>query len=114
MSVFLKILNDPSITAVVSGAVLWVLAHLTGLIKVLEGGNISVQQVAAAEKAVVAVVDRADPELAAELKAKLAEVEQRAQGLEAEVQAKVAAELQHLCAGLVAATPGMQAVPPQG
>lgn len=93
-------------TPVVAAVATYVLAHLTGIIKVLKGGNISIQQVEAAVEAV-------DPGLVADLKAKLAKAEQdalNAEGrLQAEVQIRAAALLEswtkELAGRLAAASP---------
>lgn len=98
MNVLKQIFTDPSVVAVVSGLVAWLVAHRVGLVKVLtrwvavlENGNISVQQVKDTVQAV-------DPTLYAELQAKLkqyeSEAEADANAFEAKVQAAAAAKLQ--------------------
>lgn len=82
-------------TPVVSGAVVYLLAHLTGIIKVLRGGNISVQQVADTAKTL-------DPALYEKAVARIhvleadaeADAEHRATEFEAAVQKRVADALQ--------------------
>lgn len=116
MNVLQKIFTDPSVVAVVSGLVAWLVAHRVGLVKVLtrwvavlENGNISVQQV-------VDAVDKVDPELVDNLKGKIAALEARAEAeanaLEAKVQAAAAARLQDLIGKLQSVPLPEPAAPP--